>query len=71
VAGSSRREAREGFLGVDSGSWNDGGAIFGQTQERQFWRATVRTDGPVGVGQEGTEGHEGRVHGCFAHSYTV
>jgi len=46
-------------------SLDDGGAIFGQTQERQSSRETDWTDGPEGVGKDGIEGQEGRVDGCF------
>jgi hypothetical protein len=47
---------------------DDGGAIFGQTQERQSSRATDWTDGPEGVGKDGIEGQEGRADACFTHS---
>jgi hypothetical protein len=47
---------------------DDGGAIFGQTQERQSSRATDWTDGQVGVGKDGIEGQEGRATVCFTHS---
>jgi hypothetical protein len=50
---------------------DDGGAIFGQPQERQFSRATGWTDGLEGVGKDGIEGQEGRVRACFTHSRTV
>jgi len=50
---------------------DDGGAIFGQTHERQFSRATGWTDGLEGVGKDGIEGQEGRVRVCFTHSRTA
>jgi hypothetical protein len=50
---------------------DDGGAIFGQSQERQFSRATGWTDGLEGVGKDGIEGQEGRVRACFTHSRTA
>jgi hypothetical protein len=44
---------------------DDGGAIFGQSQERQFRRATAGTDGPASVEKGGMEGQEGRVCACY------
>jgi hypothetical protein len=50
---------------------DDGGAIFGQSQERQSGRATDWIDGLEGVGKGGIEGQEGRVHACFTRACTV
>jgi len=56
----------QGWSGSGLWCWqDDGGAIFGQSQERQFRRATVGTDGQVGVGKDGIEGQEGRVCACY------
>jgi len=56
----------QGWAGSGLWCWqDDGGAIFGQSQERQFHWATGGTDGLAGVGKDGIEGHEGRVCACF------
>jgi len=64
-----RRTPKEDPQGCSgSGLWcwqDDGGAIFGQPQERQFQRATVGTDGLAGAGKDGIEGQEGRVCACY------
>jgi len=50
---------------------DDGGAIFGQPQERQSSRATGWADGSAGVGKAGIEGQEGRVYLCIAREQTA
>jgi hypothetical protein len=56
----------QGCAGSGLRCWqDDGGAIFGQSQERQFRWATGGTDGLAGVGKDGIEGQEGRVCACI------
>jgi hypothetical protein len=47
------------------------GRSLDKPHERQSRRVIDGTDGPVGVEQDGIEGQEGRVRGCFSHSRTV